>query len=514
MGDSRDSRITTLVTGSGILLVGIVFELGLAFVAKVIMAQLLGKVTYGSVSIGIIMAANLSTIFVLGLDTGIARYLPRQDNTANRRGVLISAFQLVTPVVVALGAGLFVFAEPIAQHVVQDRSVAPMIRIFAVATPFAAILKLSVGGIQGTKLSLPKVYVRNIIEPLARFTFIICALYIGYQAYGIGFAYLGGYIVGALAGLYFLVRSTSVLSGGPWTTMHRELISFSSPLAVVVLANVVVSGIGIDSFMIAYFANTGDVGYYNVIVPTAKLMTVIVSAVSFLFMPMMSELHAEGANREMRRLFKIVTKWIVIGTLPIFAIMIFFPSQFITLTFGLEYSPAALPLSVLAVGYFVHSVFGPNEQILTSIGETRLIMYDNLIAAVVNITLNLLLIPQYSLLGAAVGTTVAYLTVNILYGWHVYALTKMQPFSDSLVRPVMAALSVLLTAYLLAISFFTVDGFELIALTAVLVPVYVFVVLRAGAVEEEEIKLVLSLEEQFDINLGPFKRAANWAIGD
>jgi len=77
----------------------------------------------------------------------------------------------------------------------------------------------------------------------------------------------------------------------------------------------------------------------------------------------------------------------------VFLVVVLFPEMVIRVTFGAEYDQRALALSVLAVGFFTHAVVGPNGNTLTSVGRTRLIMYDNVAVAVTNVTLNLLLIP-------------------------------------------------------------------------------------------------------------------------
>lgn len=508
MGEERDSTIRSLARGSGLLVVGFVVELGLAFLAKVLMAQILGKVDYGSVSLGIVIAANLSTIVLLGTNKGVARYLPRFDDPAERRGVLVSAYQIAVPLAVLVGVGLYALADPIAVQVLDDPSVAPLLRIFGVATPFAALMKLAVSSVQGTKRSFPKVAVRNLVMPVSRFVLIVAALYTGYRTLGIGLAYLVTYALAAVVALYFVYRHTSLFERGEWVPMHRTLMSYSSPLAVMAVAQLVVAGVALDTIAIAYFGDTGAVGAYNVIVPTAKLLIVVVSAVSFLFMPIVSELDAEGATDEMRRLFEVATKWIVLGTLPVFAVMVLFPGQFLALTFGAEYRTAALGLVVLAVGYFVHAGMGPNRRVLNAVGETRIVMADTLVAGVVNVVGTLALVPQYSLVGAAVATTAAYVTVNALYGYHVYRVVGLHPYSESLVRPALVALTVLGVSGGLARLYFDVTPLGLVAFVAALAPVYAVVMLRFGAVEDEEVMLVLSFEERYGIDLGPFKRVA------
>jgi O-antigen/teichoic acid export membrane protein len=514
MAEDTDSAVRSLVKGSGFIFLGFVLENGLAFVAKILMARLLGKTNFGEVSIGIILAANVSTVFVLGLHTGVARYLPRYDDPAKRKGVLVSAFRIVVPVILLVGALLYLLAEPIASHVVRDTSVAPLIRVFALATPFAALMKLAIGAIQGSKRSLPKVYVRNIVQPVSRFVLIIAVLAVGLGTLGVSWAYFGSYLLASAVAMYFVYRDTDLFSSATAVPMYRELLRFSAPLAVMAIASLIVSGIGIDTFMIAYFATTDNVSEYNVVMPVAKLLIIVLSSLAFLFMPIMSELHAEGATEDMERLFQLATKWIVLATLPILTVMVAFPHQFIGLTFGSEYTTAALSLSVLAVGFFVHSTLGLGQRLLNSVGETRLVMYDNIFAAGVNVGLNLLLIPRIPVLGAAIGTAAAYVVLDTLYVYHVYTREGMHPFTLSLLRPALAGSVLLGGAAALAIGLFTVTPFGLVAWCVVLGPLYLVVAFRFGAIDQEEVMLVLSVEERFGIDLGPLKRIGLRLMGE
>lgn len=514
MAEDSDSVVRSLVKGGGVIFLGFFLENGLAFVAKILMARLLGKTHFGELSIGIILAANVSTIFVLGLHTGVARFLPRYDDPAKRKGVLVSAFRIVVPVILVVGVLCYLLATPIARYAFRDVSVAPVVRVFALATPFAALMKLAVGAIQGSKHSLPKVYVRNIVQPISRFVLIVGVFAIGLGTLGVSWAYFGSYVLASAVAMYFVYRNTDLFSPGEYAPMYRELLRFSAPLAVMAVASLIVSGIGIDTFMIAYFSTTDRVSEYNVVMPVAKLMILVLSSLAFLFMPIMSELHAKGATGDMERLFQLATKWIVLATLPILTVMVAFPRQFIALTFGDQYTTAALSLSVLAVGFFVHSAFGLGQRLLNSVGSTRLVMYDNIAAACVNVVVNLLLVPQYPVLGASIGTAAAYVVLDLLYFYHVYTREGMHPFTSSLIEPAAAGAFVLGGAALLAPRLLTITPLRLVAWCVILGPLYLLVAVRFGAIEEEEIMLVLSVEERFGIDLGPLKRIGLKVIGE
>jgi len=512
MSSDSDSIIRTLVKGGGILFVGFVLEITLSFGAKLLMARLLGKTSYGSVSLGIVLAANASTILLFGLNVGLARYLPRVDNPNEERGLIRTAVSFTVPAAIIVATVIYVFSEPIATGIFNDPTISSELAIFSVAIPFAVLMKLGIGVIRGKKLALPKVLVRQVAQPVSRFVFITLALWFGLASIGVSWAYVGSYAIASLLAVYFVVKNVSLPTAGPSISMRGELFSFSAPLAVSSVTTLVFSGIGIDTVMLAYFGSTEAVANYNVVFPLANILTLVFTSFTFLFMPVLSELHAENREDELRRLYTIITKWIFLGTLPLFLLFVLFPNEAISYTFGAKYAEAGMALAILAVGFFSHTLVGPNENTLKSIGATRRVMYDNATAAVVNVMLNLFLVPTYGIVGAAIGTTVAYIVLNALYSYHVYTLTSIQPFSTAMMKPGVGGIIIGLLIYAGVTSTFRITPLVLVGTCLVYGILYGIAVLTLGGIEREEVMLVLSFEERFGIDLGPLKRIANRLI--
>ncbi|WP_101296764.1 flippase [Halegenticoccus soli] len=506
MPDRSEDTLRTLFASSGVLLVGIAFQLGLGFFARMLIARFLGKVNYGAVSLGLTLLTTASILVLVGMDSGIGRYLPRYEETAYRRGVLVSAYQLVVPLASLLGIGVALLAGPIAEHAFGSPEIAPVLRVFALAIPFAAFVRLTVGSIQGMQQSVPRVLIENFTLPTVRFVLIAAAVIFGFQATGVAWAYAGAYGLAAAVSLYYLVTSTPLLSGVRAVPMHRDLLAFSVPLMVMAAMNMIFQNL--DTFMLGVLASTGDVGVYNVVYPVAQLLTVTLTAFGFLFMPVISEFHSDGDLSEMRRVYQIVSKWIFLASLPLFLVIASFPTLVIRTTFGSEYASGGLALAVLAVGFFTHTVFGPNGNALTAIGKSRTIMYDNVLVAVVNAALNLVLIPKYSFLGAAVATTVGYFLMNGLFVAQLYREIDLHPFRRALVRPGIVAvvcwgasywgLSALLTSDLVIFS-------SQVLAFAVLYPI---VVLAFGGIEPEDLGLIASFEDRVGVDLAVIRRFA------
>jgi len=520
MSEQTDNRIRTILKSGGFLFLALGFEMGVSFVAKLLIGNVLGPFNYGSVALGITLMGFSSTIVLLGLHTGVGRYMPRYDDPAARRGLVVSAFQLFLPIALLVSGGIVVFAPTIAAVAFSEPSLAPVLRVFGVAIPLGALVNFASGCAQGNKTSLPRVVIRHITLPLTRFGGIVVALTVCGAAaplcsevVGVSYAYLASYIIaGSIAG-YYLLRHTSLASFElPAPSKHQELLAFSVPLVITAVMTHVFSDL--DTLMLGYFKDPAAVGIYQVVYPLGELLVISLTAFRFIFVPILSELHAEQNYSDMQRLYKIITKWVTMGTLPLFLVLALFPRLVINLTFGAAYNAGSLALSVLAVAFFVHAVAGLNSGALTSIGGTRIIMYDNVLVAAVNIVLNVLLIPPYGFLGAAVATAVSYFLLNGLYSVQLYRRTGAQPFSPALLRPVAVALGLVGIVYTLGRALFEINTVMLVVFGILFVLGYGVAILRFGGIEEEEVMLVLSFEERFGVDLGPFKAVANRIIPD
>jgi len=507
MNNERKSLVQRLFKGGSILFAGLVVELAISFVAKVLMARILGKFDYGVATLGITTLAFGSSILLLGMNNGVGRYLPRYDDISDQKGIIVSALHIVVGVSAAASVLMGVLAEPIATYVLGEPQAVTVIRIAAVGLPFAVVLKLSIGVIQGMQESVPKVLIRNIGQPVIRFSLITAVLLLGLGSTGIVWAYTFTFILASIAGVYYIFWKTPVLADIAPALKRRELLWFSVPLMMMTGMIMILSKL--DIFLISYFRTTNEVATYNVVYPLSELLTVSLSAFSFIFMPAISELHADGEEDEMERIYRVVTKWIFLMTLPLFLLVLTFPELIIGMTFGVEYTEGSVALMVLSFGFFLHAVLGPNMNTLTSIGQTRVIMYDNIFAAAVNVVLNVLLIPRYSFLGAAVATVASYSLLNLLYSYQLYRSTGIHPLTPEILRPGTIAGGVMAVLYAGLTTVFGVTPFALLVTIGLFAVCYVVVILRFGGVQEEEVMLVLSVEERFGLDLGPVKSIAN-----
>ncbi|SFG17582.1 Membrane protein involved in the export of O-antigen and teichoic acid [Halopelagius inordinatus] len=507
MADGLDSTFRSLFKGGGLVIIGMGIELGTAFIAKLFMARILGVSSYGGISIGTTLITFASMLTVLGLQTGAGRFLPRYDTIEDKKGIIVSAIQIVGPVSLVIGGVLFASSGYLATNVFDDSSLTPILQIASITVPFAAFVTLAVGVLQGTEEVMPKVIMKHVSLPVVRFGLIITVLALGLGTVGLISAFLAAYVVAAAVGLVYLYRRTSLGDSGGYTTRRKELLLFSLPLSISGAMTLVFSHV--DTFMVGWLATVEDVGIYGVVYPLASMLSVTLTSFGFIFLPVFSKYHSNEDADGMRSIYTAVAKWILFAACPLFVLFFFFPELTISLTFGAKYSEGALALRILSISFFFHAIVGPNSKALVSMGCNKAVMYYSVLVAVVNLVLNFLLIPGYSYVGASVATTLSYGLLNVLNSTKLYRVTGILPQNRVMLPPVTAA-----TLSIGAIELFVRPTFpERVVVQLGFAVLYVLLltvfIARFGGIEEHDLKIVSDIEHYFGVDLSLVRRFVN-----
>jgi stage V sporulation protein B len=90
--------------------------------------------------------------------------------------------------------------------------------------------------------------------------------------------------------------------------------------------------------------------------------------------------------------------------LPLLAISYLFSTSIIILLFGGVYAGAAGPFRILLVGAFFFGIFNLNSGVFQGLGRPAIPMRILMLAAFLDVFLNVALIPRYALMGAAFAT--------------------------------------------------------------------------------------------------------------
>ena len=105
--------------------------------------------------------------------------------------------------------------------------------------------------------------------------------------------------------------------------------------------------------------------------------------------------------------------------------MMVFP-QWLMGLFGPQFQSGAVALMILAVGQFIGTAVGSVGSLLSMTGHEPQLRWNVFIGAVLGVGLGVLLIPDYGLIGAAIATSVAVASKNLLC---VYQVNRLLGFN-------------------------------------------------------------------------------------
>lgn len=497
MGDSlRDQAIRDIVSGAGVIYVGLILQMAIAFLAQVLVARYLSVGDFGGITTGTAILNIGAILGTLGLSEGLTRYLPR-INDDEKVSLVRVAFVVTVPVSLVLGIVCTLGAPYIASEIFGDASVTTSIRIFGAGIPFASVLMLAVGGIRGQEVPRYRVYLKNLLQPSVRFSLVIISVVYGLGQSGFALSYVIPYAVVGGIGIILLQQTLPSYSPDRITQDRiSELWKYSLPMTVSKAASFVYRSA--DIFIILYFIGSEGVGSYGVAYAAARLVLLFNTAFNFLGAPIASRLESEEGVRGMVDSHQPLIRWLVIASATVLFPFVIFPSEFIGFVYRPRYTAGANALAVLALGFAVHNVLGTQGNLLRGLGESRVLAINGIIAAVTNVVLNIVLIPQYGITGAASATVMSYLLMDCLMTIELRWKANVSIISFRIVTPAILALPNfvigLYTKNLVA------DNFSWIFLfCAIFASAYLSLVVVVTGFTAADMMLIRSVNEKLDL---------------
>lgn len=162
----------------------------------------------------------------------------------------------------------------------------------------------------------------------------------------------------------------------------------------------------IDLVVLAMFREPEGVAVYGAAAQTAGLINYVLFAILALAAPMFSKLHAERDHPALQRLAAETVQWAFWLSLTL-ALGLLLVGGSVLALFGPIFAEGYPVLATLLTVPMILAVAGPHEQLLCMTGNQAMAASIFGCTAITNIGLNLLLIPHFGLMGAAVATVLS-----------------------------------------------------------------------------------------------------------
>jgi O-antigen/teichoic acid export membrane protein len=260
-----------------------------------------------------------------------------------------------------------------------------------------------------------------------------------------------------------------------------------------------------DTLMLGYFKTPDVVGVYNAALPLAHLLSVITVSMSFIYVPILSQLYSKNLISELKRSYIILTKWCFMGSIPLFFIFFLFPDIVLNLLFGSRYLGAAVALQFLALGFFLNASLGFAYSTLLVLGKSKFLMWTFVICAAINIFLNIALIPPLGIVGASVASALSVIIGKILNTIKLYNFFKVHPFVKNYLK-IVGLLIVFLFVFYILRNLVIMSFWMFMALSLLFLVAYGTSLLFTKSFDKEDIMILLTIEKRLGIDLVSIKK--------
>jgi O-antigen/teichoic acid export membrane protein len=236
-----------------------------------------------------------------------------------------------------------------------------------------------------------------------------------------------------------------------------------------------------DILMLSIMQGDAAVGFYSAAYKLTESVLFIPSALAATLMPVMAKQFDKNKSK-LDKTYNLGTRYIFMLLLPITLGGIILGKDIISLIYTEDFSNSIYVFQILTLTIIFNSLNSIQTSVLVSANRQQLNNISVSACALLNITLNFLLIPKYSYIGAAYATLISVICLYSFGFYFIYTKLNMQPLNLQLSKYVVA--SFVMTSIILYLEIGLISSIVIGAF------VYTFAVLILKGVNKDDIQLL------------------------
>jgi O-antigen/teichoic acid export membrane protein len=369
-----------------------------------IITKALGASIYGAYSLLMITVDLLSTFSLLGLLASLTRFLAGEKKREVIQEGYYSTLFFVIFSSVTVSFFLFYFSQVVSSLIFREPIITSLLKIGVFLIPLQAVIIVNYKFFTAfRKMSRYAVSfaLQNFGETLAAALVVLG----GYGIREVLYSFIAVRMVIFIVTFVIIVKEIGIKS--PRFTFLPQWLKFSLPLMPSSIFVWLVSAS--DRYLIAFFLNSLMVGIYSAAYGIASILSLFVNPIRMNLAPTLSKLWDENRKNEVKAYFNRSIKYFLMLAIPSAFGLTFLSRQILTVLSRPEIADRGVIVVALVAGATIlNSIFSINGQIYFLLKKTKAVALILFISAVVNIVLNIFLIPFWHINGAALSTLIAY----------------------------------------------------------------------------------------------------------
>ncbi len=434
----------------------------LKLILIIYVARILGATEYGKFSFALAFISLFAVLSDLGLSSITTRELSKSES---RKDDFYSVLSL------KLFLGFLVLNIVLAGSffITKDYSIREVIWILSFYYVLSAFFGIFYAFFRAKQKMEYEAWIK-ILEAASVTLFGFFVIFKSPSVKNLSFAYLFATIFSFSVLLIFfhckVYRLTLRFNLGVW----KKFFSMSWPLA---LAGFFATIYGqIDSVMMGYWGQITQTGWYNAAYRIIGATLIPVNLLGASFFPMLSNLLKEPKEK-LQRAWDYYLQLMIFLAVPLVIGGIILASEIIRFVYGTEYLASITAFQILMFTVGFSFLISPFYQIIVVFNHQKKFFWISLIGALVNFILNLIIIPKYSLYGAAFTTLVTFCLMFILSLRIVYRFIPITSLNIKLFQGFLASL---ISCIPMIFVLFLLKPFSLNVLISILLGAFVYII--------------------------------------
>lgn len=388
---------------------------GLAYVAQVVMARLMGQHEYGLFAYTWVWFLVFASMGTLGFGDSPLRYIAQlrtRGEMAHLRGFIRFSTWAILASSIGFGA-LVIAALPLAAMWIDNAYLMPM-ALMAICIPFACLQGLLEAFGRSYDWPIPSLGPVYILRHGLLLVFMVAAVAAGMDATAAtGFICLITTMV--VSTIYqatvILIRLRRVIEPGPRAYRPIEWLRGSAPFAVL-YAGQHLAGFA-DVLVLSFFAAPAEIAIYFAATRIIQVVNLVPYAATVGTAHLFSANYTRGDMAGLQHLCKQVVAMTFAIAAGAIATLVAGGDHLLAM-FGEGFEAGYGPLVILAVGVAARVMAGPAEDVLNMTGSSGLSASTYLVIVAVNVAFAVPLITVFGVNGAAAAGAIS-LTLRALW---------------------------------------------------------------------------------------------------
>ena len=442
--------LLTAARGGGWSLLGAVSGASLGIFLQVLISRFYGPKYYGIFFTCFLLCNILQSIAALGLHKAGMRFISIGHERSDYN-MILDVFKTASSISflfgVAIAIVLYFMSSFIALSCFHNIEMVAVLKLFSVALPYFALLQVSAELSRGFKTTKYAVITENLLFPFLQIFLLFVFNEFGYNFFSAVYSFVFSVII---CSLFMLLTVHNQIQNfmGPrkitkfieqsWNyilpTNWKPILTYSLPLTPFGL--LFLGGNSMDIFMLNVFTNSTEVGEYAAAARWVTFFLMIVTALNFIFGPLIAGKLGTNQMENVKMLYGTATRWMLFMTLPvsIFFILSRDPMMFLFGEQFVQFGPTVL--LILSIGGLLTALSGSGGLLFVLSGHQYIELGMLSLYLLSSVLLNLLLIPEYGITGAAFATIFSNMVTVITRIVLIHRYLRIHPFSAHMFMPV------------------------------------------------------------------------------